>query len=89
MLIWAQQQKGTFFPHIIQVLSGKKGWIGYSLNNDDLLPQIRTGILECIPANIKAKADDKRVAELNFIYARDYSVITDIRIILRSLRKLG
>jgi len=89
LLIWFQHHKSGFFTNIFQVLSGKKSWIGYSKNDDELLPVIKPCVLECISGVQRAKIDDKMEAELNFIYARDYSVITDIRIILRSLRKLG
>jgi O-antigen biosynthesis protein len=89
LLIWVQHDISSFFKNILWVISGKKSWIGYSKNNYELLPRIRPGVLECISEVQLSKIDEKRIAELNFIYARDYSVITDIRIILQSLRKLG
>lgn len=89
LLIWFQHNKTKFFLNMFQVLSGKKSFVGYETNSDELLPQIRPGIISCINSAKRSKIDDKRVAELNFIYARDYSVLTDIRIILRSLKKLG
>jgi O-antigen biosynthesis protein len=89
LLILFQQRKGDFFLNIFQVLTGEKSWIGYSKNIDELLPKIKPGILGCIPEQQTIKIDDKKRGELNFIYARDYSVITDIRIILLSLRKLS
>jgi GT2 family glycosyltransferase len=89
LLIWVQNSKAGFIENIFSVLSGKKSWIGYSKTSDELLPHIRQGVLECIPSQIKAKADMKRIDELNLIYARDYSVLMDIRFILGSLGKLG
>lgn len=89
LLIWVQHHKSSFFTNLIQVLWGKKSWIGYSNNNDGVLPTIKPGVLDCISDSQKAKTDAKRQAELNFVYARDYSVVTDIRIIVDSLKKLG
>jgi len=89
LLMWFQHHKSNFFLNIFQVLAGKKSMVGYELSDDELLPMIKPGIISCISDIKRSKIDDKRVAELNFIYARDYSLLTDIRIILGSLKKLG
>jgi hypothetical protein len=88
-LMWFQQSNRAFFNNMFKVLTGRRTMVGYETTHDEILPEIRPGILSCIPRNRGLKPDEKRTSELNLIYARDYSVIMDIRIIFRSINKLG
>jgi hypothetical protein len=78
--------------NIFMVLIGVRSWVGY--NRDELadlekLPSIRKGILNPIDSFGSENISEEIGRQLNFIYARDYSVNFDIRTILKGFRSLG
>ena len=91
ILLFIVKAPGHFFRNIFQVLIGKKTWVAYSKNGTskiDQLPQIRDGVLS--PISGLPNADDAVFAsKLNIIYAKDYNVSTDFRIIMKGLKLLG
>ena len=83
----------------LQVLAGKKTWVGYYPVDDPemrLLPVIREGILH--PAKMKNPNDNNDSnynsdqpdggvrLEKNLSYAKDYSLTRDLSLILQNLR---
>ncbi|RFC54014.1 glycosyltransferase family 2 protein [Brumimicrobium aurantiacum] len=88
--IWFFKFKGRFIQNCWSVLIGRKSWVGYS--NDDAtkrknLPQIRKGVLT--PAEEKDSLIHSSMrSKLNLIYARDYSILTDILILRKHWRSL-
>lgn len=89
LLFFIQEKKAHFFINVFSVIVGKKTLVGYSNQNSSKhLPKIKNGILN--PAmNTLAITNESTIEKLNLIYARDFSVITDLRIILKNLRKIG
>ncbi len=86
--IWFVNNKKGFIRNLFSVLLGKKTWIGIKSMNkvDEFLPN---GVL--FPLDIYNDIEfsvemSKRIEEL---YARDYSVGNDLRILLKSFRNLG
>ena len=80
----------SFFRNCVQVLLAQKSWIGYATDEPGL-PPIRKGVLG---SNGLANTPNKQLpAEslqmLDYWYARDYSVQTDLRKLFYSWRKLG
>lgn len=75
----------------IQVLTGKKTWVGYVPTNtqDTQLPPIRQGILP--PYNILPDyiPEDNIKTELNNTYAQQYTAGADLSLILNNLKYLG
>ncbi len=64
------------------VLIGKKSWVGYIVDDVSkyILPSIKEGILEC-----EGKSDNKTLKAKhlhNLVYARNYSVLTDLEWVL-------
>jgi O-antigen biosynthesis protein len=88
-----QKQPVQYLKNTIGVMFGRKSWVGYSHSgstpNGDHLPSIRNGVLH--PADgLKINIEDEQMLEgLNLIYARDYHILTDIKIMLKNFRKLG
>ncbi|MFN8297928.1 MAG: glycosyltransferase [Chitinophagales bacterium] len=81
---------GGFLSNWLQVLSGKKTWVGF--HSSDLLhqyKQARPGVLS--PANsftgLQLNKAEIQATELN--YARRYSVNDDVVVILKNYRSLG
>lgn len=86
-IVWFYRSKKGLFRNIFQVLASQKTWVGFfpsaSQYTDPLLPRIKTGVL---PPSIKhPEVSDELKDKLNLIYARDYSVSYDIKLILASL----
>jgi len=74
--LFLQKHKGRFFKNISQVLLNRKSFVGFNSKNNKsvLLPQIKRGILEC---------------KNNIDYAKNYSVIKDLNLILNGFRDIG
>jgi O-antigen biosynthesis protein len=88
-----QKNLAGFIKNAVGVMLGSKSWVGYS-NHENLvkgehLPSIRNGVLH--PADgLRINIEDEQMLQgLNLIYARDYHILTDIKIILKNFRKLG
>lgn len=90
LLVWFYQNKSKYIRNIWQVLIGRKSLVGYSLdpkNHVLKLPKIKEGILTPTE-NEKDATDDSLSAKLNLIYARDYSIFTDLQIVIANWKKL-
>jgi GT2 family glycosyltransferase len=75
--------------NILQVLIGKKSWVGYKdTNSKQELPKIKKGVLN--PVDYLANTPDElTIHRLNQLYAKDYQINNDLQIILKSWRLLG
>jgi GT2 family glycosyltransferase len=85
------RRPGGFFSNCINVLSGKKTWVGYAgnRNNNRHLPRIKQGILP--PYNILGDyipAAEVR-EQLDIVYAQHYTPGADIGLILKNYKYLG
>lgn len=82
-----------YIQNIFSVFFGKKSWVGYHYqpSKENLhLPKIRKGVLDPIDGLPAGAYITKDVIErLNLLYARDYKVMNDLRIISKNIRKLG
>lgn len=76
-----------FLGNILNVLTGKKSWVGFTHTNQVNLPKIKTGIIH--PSIAMQDANITSIQELNFIYARDYNLFMDISLIVKSFKYLG
>jgi GT2 family glycosyltransferase len=91
LLLLLVKTPGHFIKNIFQVLIGKKSWVGYSSNDSskiEQLPRIRTGVLSPI-SGLPNATDPVFANKMNIIYAKDYNVGNDIRIIMKGLKLLG
>ena len=91
VLFLFQKHPGGFFSNIFSVMFGKKSWVGYyeMPQSEYHLPRIRKGVLTPVDG-MKIKSEDRDVVDkLNLIYARDYTVLKDLNIILYAFRELG
>lgn len=76
---------------IVAVLGGRKSWVGYAAQSSGSarLPNLVPGILDTTGPFEGAAQDPLVVHRLNVLYAKDYSPLNDLRIILHGFRKLG
>jgi O-antigen biosynthesis protein len=77
--------------HIGDVLLGRKSWVGYHpvLSKAPKLPSLSPGILDTTTPFVGSVQDPLLVQRLNTMYAKDYSVWNDLRVIIRGFRRLG
>lgn len=88
--IWLFRNKSQFLGNVLNVLKGNKSWVGY-ISEPGLfenLPVLKSGILN--PANLFAelKLDTEKKSQLNMIYAKDYSITTDLEVMLKGWQNL-
>lgn len=90
IFMWFQKQPFGFLRNLFQVLFGRKTWVAYAESSTKLrLPKIRNGV---IPVNFKLKGLNSggEVNErLNVVYARNYQVRKDLRLLFNAWRDLG
>ncbi|HYG52608.1 MAG TPA: glycosyltransferase [Flavobacteriales bacterium] len=89
IMVLFQERKKGYFKNIFLCLIGKKTIVGYyPISSNKQLPKIKPGILNPFSDNAVQHSESTR-EKLNLIYARDFSVFTDLRIISKNLAKLG
>ncbi len=88
ILFWFQQEKSNYFSNVFAVLFGKKSMVGYTGTNIENLPRIKKGILS-LKDSLNIDLQKVSLNKLNRVYAKDYSVFTDIKIIKSGLTQLG
>jgi O-antigen biosynthesis protein len=89
LLIWFYHHKARYFRNTFRLLFGQITAVGYSSHTSSRhsdLPSIKRGILT--PNDRLDVTDSNLSVKLDLLYAREYDVLLDIRIILRSWRKL-
>ncbi|HEX8514836.1 MAG TPA: glycosyl transferase family 2, partial [Bacteroidia bacterium] len=88
-LLLIQEHPGGFFRNLLQVLGGKKSWVGYGAESNDHLPKIRSSVVSPADAihGITITTDTRN--RLNLAYSKDYKVENDLNIVWKSIRKLG
>ena len=72
---------------IKDILIGEKTWIGYGNSSLNIkLPKIKTGVFSIVDneKNMQQEIIDK----INIIYAKDYNLILDTKILLKNIFKL-
>ncbi|MCF8360005.1 MAG: glycosyltransferase [Prolixibacteraceae bacterium] len=90
--IWFIEKRGGVLTNIFNVLSRKRTWVGYHEINSELylgLPVIRKGILKTTDALDFIEEKPEVIDRLNMLYARDYNLMKDIEIVMKSFKKLG
>jgi GT2 family glycosyltransferase len=80
----------SFFANCFTVLFAGKTWIGYAVPEKNL-PPLRKGIVACngIPVSSKQQLPAESLQMIDYWYARDYSPLTDLKLIKRAFKNLG
>jgi O-antigen biosynthesis protein len=74
--------------NILLVLIGLKTWVGFTLIEDNQqLPIIKKSILH-VSQGISPINNDV-ASKLNIIYAKDYSFIYDLKVLLKNINMIG
>lgn len=90
LVIWFFKNKSNFIDNIFKNLAGKKSWIGYipEQNTFENLPLLKSGILNPGDLFAELKLDTEKNAQLNMLYAKDYSILTDAEILFKGWKNL-
>lgn len=92
LCVWFVKYKIMFLRNIFMVFSGSKTWVGYSplINkNDNSLPPLRKGVLFSTDMLRLEQCNDDIIHRVNNIYAQDYKVETDLKIVFKAFKHLG
>lgn len=86
-----QKQRIQALRNIGHVLIGRKSWVGYAHQPNDQpeLPAIKPGVLSPTLRLPNSLQNAETIRRLNLLYAKDYSIETDLRILLENWRNLG
>lgn len=81
----------NYFLNIIEVLLGIKSITGYHPveMHDHKLPEIKKGIIYPTDTFNTAITEPGSIARLNMLYARDYRISNEFRMLYKGFRKLG
>lgn len=84
-LVLLVREKSRLLNDILNVLLGRESWVGYAGSGSftDALPSLKPGVFNTSTAS--GVVDAETLRHLNFLYARDYSVGEDWRILLRGM----
>jgi GT2 family glycosyltransferase len=88
-ICWFFQQKKNLFRNAFQLILGTKTLVSYTSSNrlkTNDLPRLKPGILT--PNDQFDTYDEQLILKLDLLYAREYHLLTDLRIITRSWKKL-
>ena len=90
-LAMALQHRPLGLPgHIWRVMAGYETWVAYAPTlEEQVLPRIRRGVLTPALGLPETLRDQATVRRLNFLYAKEYSMDMDLRLVLRHFRTLG
>jgi len=81
----------TYLQNILSVIIGLKSITGYHPmdNYEHKLPEIRKGIIYPTDNLDKQNIDSQAIGRLNMLYARDYRVGNEFRLLYKGFRHLG
>ena len=83
-----QKKPLQFLKNSFSVWIGSKTWVGFNPSQEEYkLPKIKQGVLTI--SNLNENNSSERLHKLNLIYAKDYSVALDFKILLLNFRNLG
>lgn len=89
-LLLIQKDKSSFYKNIFQVLLGYKTWVGYQSPVSENLPKIKPGVV-AVQYNMNEvnTKESYWVENLNLTYAKEYSVLNDVIVLINNLNRLG
>ncbi|MCG6186447.1 glycosyltransferase [Maribellus maritimus] len=90
VIIWFFKKKSSFVGNIFKTLGGKKTWVGYTSvsETNKMLPELKPGVLNPGDMFLDLKLDAEKEKQLNVLYAKDYSILTDAEIVLKGWKNL-
>jgi GT2 family glycosyltransferase len=92
LLIFIVKGIGSFIANWMQVLIGRKTWVGYWAKSPEAikgLPKLRSAVVPQAAQYSGSEISETDVRKLNYLYAKHYSISDDLGIVIRNIRMLG
>ena len=89
VLLFTIKSPFGFLRNWFRVLMGSISWVGLSSNASNSKLKFRNGVLSPLDALPETITDATVQDRLNALYAKEYKVYNDARIISKGWRKLG
>ena len=92
MLAFVIKHFGTFLSNWAKVLLGRKTWVGYWTSSAEsifALPKIKEGVLHHSIQHAIPALNTEDIKQLNYLYAKHYSIADDIAVIIKNIELLG
>ena len=91
IMIWLYTSKMRYLKNVLSVMLGQKSFVGYHFSNIEeaevqLLPNLKKGVLT--PLSGIENVNKEMIDQVNILYAKEYSVLNDLAILLKKWRFL-
>ena len=91
ILMWLYTSKMRYLKNVLSVILGQKSFVGYHFSNIEeaevqLLPNLKKGVLT--PLSGIENVNKEMIDQVNILYAKEYSVLNDLAILLKKWRFL-
>lgn len=88
--VWFVDDRKGFFRNIVQVLAGRKSWVGcHPGSRNPAAATLRPGVLSPSDAFPERSFSDEMLELADMLYTRDYKVRTDMTTLWKGFRQLG
>lgn len=91
VMIWMYKNKGRWLGNMLRILFGRLSFVGYAEGEKHMLsklPNIKRGVLTALLLVPGEKKDQETISRLNLIYAKNHSLLTDLKLIFRNIKLL-
>ncbi|MBN1144482.1 MAG: glycosyltransferase [Bacteroidales bacterium] len=92
VLVFLVAEPAGLYRNIFSVLKGAASWVGYYQStggNHPGLPKIRPGVLTMHDLHMNSLPGAGSDEQLNLMYAKDYRITNDLRILFNGYKQLG
>lgn len=93
IVIWFMKKPLGFLRNILFVLVGKRTWVGYitdsNADQNFHLPKLPPAVLNPLDGLEAGIPDESGMVKLNMLYAKDYRIGNDLKIVFQGFRELG
>ena len=93
LVIWTMRRPMGLFRNIMLTFIGRRTWVGYArdggADRDFHLPKLAAGVLSPLDGLDGGELDAEGLVRINLRYAKDYSVLNDLAVVLKGFRELG
>ncbi len=86
---WFVKQKTMYLSNSLSVLLGSQSWVGFSEYKDLSLPKLKKGVISPTTELPNNRNNIQIKKQLDFLYAKNYQVIDDIKLIFKFFPLLG
>jgi hypothetical protein len=89
ILVFVSNRSG-FLRNLFQVLLGRWSWVGFAGGSSgNRLPSIKPGVVNPSTSMRGQTLEQDQIDRLNWIYAKDYHLLNDVKLLFGSLRSWG